>query len=94
MLAILEEEGVDMELVAVGHSDRNADPYYHLKLAEKGAYVQFDGCGKVKYYPDSTRVELVKICLKMVLGINYSSQEIWEEKVICTHMVVVQDSVL
>ncbi|EAD5335369.1 phosphotriesterase-related protein [Listeria monocytogenes] len=68
MLAILEEEGVNMELVAVGHSDRNADPYYHLKLAEKGAYVQFDGCGKVKYYPDSTRVELVKNMLENGFG--------------------------
>lgn len=60
MLDILEEEGADLTKVAVGHSDRNADPYYHLKLAERGAYVQFDGPGKVKYYPDSTRVELIK----------------------------------
>lgn len=60
MLDILEEEGVDLTKVAVGHSDRNADPYYHLKLAERGAYVQFDGPGKVKYYPDNIRVELIK----------------------------------
>lgn len=60
MLDILQEEGVDLTKVAVGHSDRNADPYYHLKLAERGAYVQFDGPGKVKYYPDSTRVMLIK----------------------------------
>lgn len=60
LLDILEEEGVDLNLVGVGHSDRNADPYYHLKLAERGAYVQFDGTSKIKYYPDSTRVELIK----------------------------------
>jgi phosphotriesterase-related protein len=60
MLDILEEEGVDLSVVAVGHSDRNADPYYHLQLAKRGAYVQFDGPGKVKYYPDSTRVALIK----------------------------------
>lgn len=60
MLDIMKEEGVDLSVVAVGHSDRNADPYYHLSLAEKGAYVQFDGLSKVKYYPDSVRVELIK----------------------------------
>lgn len=60
MLDILEEEGVDLTKVAVGHSDRNADPYYHLQLAKRGAYIQFDGPGKVKYYPDSVRVELIR----------------------------------
>ncbi|MFM1652664.1 phosphotriesterase [Brevibacillus sp. B_LB10_24] len=60
MLDILEEEGVNLSVVAVGHSDRNADPYYHLQLAKRGAYVQFDGPSKVKYYPDSTRVALIK----------------------------------
>jgi predicted metal-dependent phosphotriesterase family hydrolase len=60
MLTILEEEGVDLTKVAVGHSDRNADPYYHLGLAKRGAYVQFDGTSKIKYYPDSVRVELIK----------------------------------
>lgn len=59
MLDILEEEGVDLTKVGVGHSDRNADLYYHLKLAERGVYVQFDGISKVKYYPDSTRVDLI-----------------------------------
>jgi phosphotriesterase-related protein len=68
MLDILEEEGVDLKKVAVGHSDRNADPYYHLKLADRGAYVQFDGPGKVKYYPDSTRVSLIKILLEHGYG--------------------------
>jgi predicted metal-dependent phosphotriesterase family hydrolase len=68
MLDILEEEGVDLSKVAVGHSDRNADPYYHLQLAARGAYVQFDGPGKVKYYPDSTRVALIKNLLEHGYG--------------------------
>ena len=60
MLDILEKENVDLTKVAVGHSDRNADLFYHLELLKRGAYVQFDGVGKVKYYPDSTRIELIK----------------------------------
>lgn len=63
VLDILEEEGVDLTKVAVGHSDRNADSYYHLKMASRGAYVQFDGPGKVKYAPDSVRVHLIKAML-------------------------------
>lgn len=60
ILDVLEEEGVDLTTVALGHLDRNADEYYLLKLAERGIYIQFDGPGKVKYYPDSTRVALIK----------------------------------
>lgn len=60
MLDILEEEQIDLTKVAVGHSDRNADPYYHQQLAKRGAYVQFDGTSKVKYYPDNIRVDLIK----------------------------------
>jgi len=68
LLDILAEEGVDLSKVAVGHSDRNADPYYHLKLAERGAFVQFDGTSKIKYYPDSTRVMLIKNMLEHDFG--------------------------
>lgn len=60
MLDILEDEGVDLSNVAIGHSDRNADPYYHLQIVERGAYIQFDGPSKVKYYPDNVRIDLIK----------------------------------
>ena len=59
-LDILEEEGADLSKVCIGHSDRNADLWYHKKMAERGAYVGYDGPSKVKYYPDSVRVELIK----------------------------------
>lgn len=60
VLDILESEGADFSHVCLGHLDRNPDEYYLLKLAERGIYVQFDGPGKVKYYPDSVRVALIK----------------------------------
>lgn len=59
-LDILESEGVNPKRVVIGHSDRNADLYYHLKIAQRGAYVGYDGPSKVKYYPDSVRVDLIK----------------------------------
>jgi phosphotriesterase-related protein len=61
---ILIQEGVDLSRVSFGHMDRNPDAYLHRKLADKGAFLCFDGLGKVKYYPESTRIaciiELVK----------------------------------
>lgn len=60
VLDLLEQEQVDLTRVALGHLDRNADEYYLLKLADRGIYIQFDGPGKVKYYPDSVRVALIK----------------------------------
>ncbi|MDP3197216.1 phosphotriesterase [Tabrizicola sp.] len=60
MLDILESEGVDLGIVVVGHSDRNPDPWYHAEIAQRGATVHFDGVGKVKYHPDSTRIACIK----------------------------------
>lgn len=60
MLDILEDEGVDLEAVVVGHSDRNPDPFYHAQMASRGATVHFDGVSKVKYHPDSTRIACIK----------------------------------
>lgn len=70
MLDILESEGIDLGLVVVGHCDRNCDPYYHKSLLKRGAYVQFDGPSKVKYYPDSTRIA----CVKEILNAGFDKQ--------------------
>jgi phosphotriesterase-related protein len=41
-LDLLAEEGVDPGRVIIGHCDMVADPAYHLRLARRGAWVQFD----------------------------------------------------
>jgi phosphotriesterase-related protein len=41
-LDLLAEEGVDPGRVVVGHCDMVPDPAYHLEVARRGAYVQFD----------------------------------------------------
>lgn len=58
-IAILREEGVDPHNLSVGHMDRNPDPWLHLKVAETGAYLSFDGIGKVKYYTDQVRIDCI-----------------------------------
>lgn len=55
----LREEGINLEHVCFGHMDRNPDTYYHLKIADTGAYLSFDGLGKVKYYPESVRIQCI-----------------------------------
>lgn len=70
MLEILEREGVELTKVAIGHSDRNMDLFYHLEIVKRGAYIQYDGVGKVKYYPDSVRIE----GLKKLLDAGYQKQ--------------------
>lgn len=41
-LDLLCEEGVDPGRVVVGHCDMVPDPAYHLEVARRGAFVQFD----------------------------------------------------
>lgn len=63
-IEILKQENVSLEYLSIGHMDRNLDPYYHKKVAETGAFLSFDGIGKIKYAPESARIksilELVK----------------------------------
>lgn len=63
-IELLKSEGVDLSYMSFGHMDRNPDPYYHEKIASTGAFLCFDGISKIKYAPESTRIncilELVK----------------------------------
>ncbi|KKO52447.1 phosphotriesterase family protein [Paenibacillus sp. DMB20] len=58
-LELLKSEGVDLSYLSLGHMDRNPDPYYHEQIASSGAYLSFDGIGKIKYAPESTRIALI-----------------------------------
>ena len=45
-LDILEDEGVDLRRVVIGHCDFYPHPDYHLAVARRGAFVQFDSVGR------------------------------------------------
>ncbi|CAG9621161.1 phosphotriesterase family protein [Sutcliffiella rhizosphaerae] len=62
-LELLRSENIDLSYLSLGHMDRNPDPYYHEQLARTGAYLSFDGIGKIKYAPESTRIACI---LKLV----------------------------
>jgi 5-phospho-D-xylono-1,4-lactonase len=61
-LAIVErlvELGIRAEHVILAHLDRNPDPGEHAETAATGAWLQLDGPGRTKYWPDSTILTLV-----------------------------------
>lgn len=61
---LLLEAGVRPEKLLIGHLDRGLPTETYLKLARMGVYLGFDQVGKVKYWPDSERVELVKMLIE------------------------------
>ncbi|MGL4677007.1 MAG: phosphotriesterase family protein [Brevinema sp.] len=60
ILDLISQYQGDTERTVIGHSDRNMDPYYHLNILKRGAYIQFDGISKIKYGTDALRIELIK----------------------------------
>lgn len=58
-IILLQSEGIDLSHMSFGHMDRNPDPYYHEQVASTGAYLSFDGVAKIKYAPESTRIDCI-----------------------------------
>jgi 5-phospho-D-xylono-1,4-lactonase len=62
-LALVERlrgHGVDPGSVILAHVDRNPDPGEHAETAAAGAWLQLDGPGRTKYFPDSTLLAFVE----------------------------------
>jgi phosphotriesterase-related protein len=58
-IRLLREEGVDPHHLSVGHMDRNPDPWMHARVADTGAFLSFDGIGKIKYYTEQVRIDCI-----------------------------------
>ena len=69
-IELLKKEDVPLDRVSFGHMDRNPDPYYHEQVAKTGAFLSFDGIGKIKYAPESTRLH----CIFKLVEKGYASQ--------------------
>ena len=59
-LRLLEAHGVPPETVILSHMDRNPDLFLHSEIARTGAFLEYDGPGRVKYYPESTLIGLIR----------------------------------
>jgi phosphotriesterase-related protein len=62
-LAIVRSEAVDPARLTIAHVDRNPDPWVHLKAAQSGAFLCFDGISRIKYHPENV---LIGCILKLV----------------------------
>jgi phosphotriesterase-related protein len=59
LVARLGDLGVPAESVVLAHVDRNPDAEEHAETAAMGAWLQLDGPGRTKYWPDSTILALI-----------------------------------
>ena len=55
----LQAAGVPAASVVLAHLDRNPDAGEHAETASTGAWLQFDGPGRTKYWPDATILKLI-----------------------------------
>jgi phosphotriesterase-related protein len=55
VLDILESESLAVERIVLGHLDHVPDLEYHVRLADRGVYLQYDNFGR-EYYWDAERV--------------------------------------
>ncbi len=63
VLDLLGAAGVAPARVALAHVDRNPDPGLHVSLAERGAYLGYDGAARHRTHPDSVLLD----CLSRVV---------------------------
>jgi phosphotriesterase-related protein len=59
LVELLGSYGVSASCVVLAHLDRNPDAGEHAETAAAGAWLQLDGPGRTKYWPDSTILELI-----------------------------------
>jgi 5-phospho-D-xylono-1,4-lactonase len=59
IVELLGSLGVPADSVVLGHVDRNPDAGEHAETAAAGAWLQLDGPGRTKYWPDSTILALI-----------------------------------
>lgn len=64
VLDLLAEEGCPADRVALAHIDRNPDAGLHRELADRGAYLGYDGAARSQRWPDSVLIG----CLAAVVG--------------------------
>lgn len=70
---LIKSFGVEPQYFTVGHMDRNPDLYTHIKIAETGAYLLYDTPSRVKYFPESTFINLVR----GMVDAGYGKQVVW-----------------
>ncbi len=67
-LETLAALGIDSKHVVLSHMDRNPDLHLHKEVAQTGAFLEYDSPGRVKYFPESTLIGLIRGMVEAGLG--------------------------
>jgi phosphotriesterase-related protein len=67
-LDLLAGHGVSPSHVVLSHMDRNPDWKLHRDVAQRGAFLEYDGPGRVKYFPENTVMDLISKMFALGLG--------------------------
>jgi phosphotriesterase-related protein len=70
VLDLLASLQVEPSSVVLAHIDRNPDPGLHAALAERGAYLGYDGMARHREYPDAVLID----CLTAVVESGYGDR--------------------
>lgn len=67
-IEMFDSFGVRPEHIVISHADRNPDWFVHRDVAQTGAFMQYDCMGRIKYFPESTIVELLRKMFDLSVG--------------------------
>ena len=68
VLDLLAAEGVASDRVVLAHADRDPDPGLHASLAERGAYLGYDGFARPRTRSDAELLELTAAAVERGAG--------------------------
>ncbi|KAA3661169.1 MAG: hypothetical protein DWQ04_17230 [Chloroflexi bacterium] len=68
LLDLLEAAGVPPHRVILSHVDRNPDFNMHQQWAKRGAFLQYDTPGRIKYQPEHLVIDLMRRMFDAGLG--------------------------
>lgn len=83
LLDLLAAAGVPPERVMLCHLDRNPDPVVHRALAARGAFLEYDTPGRIKYQPEGVVVDLMRTMFdagygsRLLLGGDMARRSYW-----------------
>ena len=83
LLGLLTDAGVPPDRVMLSHMDRNPDLYLHARLAARGAFLQYDTPGRVKYQPEPVLLKLMRDMIdaghgeRLLLGGDTARRSYW-----------------
>ena len=67
-LDLLAKHGVSPSHIVLSHMDRNPDWKLHRDIAQTGAFLEYDGPGRVKYFPENAIMDLISKMFELGLG--------------------------